>query len=498
MADTSTDTDVVGLFLAQVGRGRGSIAIQAGAEQHTYGALEIRARQFAAHFAARAAPRILIALPRGLDAYAAMLGAALAGGFYAPVNEASPVEKLRNITTQLDPDFIVAPAPLAEQLASAARSPIHIDPAALPPDTIFAGPGERHRIAYIIFTSGSTGDPKGVVISHPALAHFVHWIGASGSIRPGDRVSQFNNLAFDLSVFDIYGALCLGATLVPISSRGDRMFPARAIAREKLTNWTSAPSVLNLMMSAEDVTLENLGNVRLFTFAGEPLLRQHLEAIFAVCPNAVIQNMYGPTEATVTMTSLMLTQENYASACRNAAVSIGPAIPGMGLYLAGGATNDDGELVITGPQVAEGYWQDAARTARAFRDFESPVGKTRAYFTGDLAERRGEHIFFKERIDFQVKVRGYRVELDEVAAAIHACGWPTVCVFKCNEALVALIECADPASFDADTLRTGMEAHIESFAIPEEIHAVTQLPRNENDKIDRKLAALLFESLPRF
>ncbi len=489
--------DCLGLFLAQAGRAPDAIAIQDGSVQHSYRALEKRVRQFAAGFAVKSAPRVLVALPRGIDAYAAMLGTALAGGFYAPVNEASPVEKLRRIATQLDPDFIVAPAAMAQQLATAARSPVCIDPADLPPYAAFVGPGQRHRIAYIIFTSGSTGDPKGVVISHPALAHFVHWIKASGSIRAGDRVSQFNNLGFDLSVFDIYGALCHGATLVPIAGRGDRMFPARAIGREKLTNWTSAPSVLNLMMSAEDVTWENLSTVRLFTFAGEPLLRQHLEAIFTVCPNAVIQNMYGPTEATVTMTSLMLTRDDYAAACRNAAVSIGPAIPGMSLHLVGGTAENDGELVITGPQVAEGYWQDAARTAQAFRDFEAPGGKARAYFTGDLAERRGEHIFFKERIDFQVKIRGYRVELDEVAAAIHACGWPTICVFKWNEVLVALIECADTASFDADVLRTGMHAHIESFGIPEEIHAVTQLPRNENDKIDRRLAARLFESLPR-
>lgn len=489
--------DCVALFLAQAGSNPDAIAIQTGSVQHTYGALETRARQFAASFAARPAPRVLVALPRGLDAYAAMLGAALAGGFYAPVNEASPLEKLLRITTQLDPDFIVAPTSLSQQLAGAAGHPVCLDPATLPADAAFAGPGLRHRIAYIIFTSGSTGDPKGVVISHPALAHFVHWIAASGSIRPGDRVSQFNNLAFDLSVFDIYGALCHGATLVPIARRGDRMFPARAIGREKLTIWTSAPSVLNLMMGADDVTWENLNSVRLFTFAGEPLLRQHLEAIFAVCPDAVIQNMYGPTEATVTMTSLMLTRHNYAAACRNAAVSIGPAIPGMSLHLAGGATENDGELVIAGPQVADGYWHDPARTSQAFRDHEAPGGKTRGYFTGDLAERRGEHVFFKERIDFQIKIRGYRVELDEVAAAIHACGWPTICVFKWNEVLVALIECADTASFDADALRTGMQAHIEPFAIPEEIHAVSRLPRNENDKIDRRLAALLFESLPR-
>jgi D-alanine--poly(phosphoribitol) ligase subunit 1 len=497
VADNSAQTDVVGLFLARAASKPDAVAVQTGSVRHTYGALEMRTRQFAACFAANPAPRVLIALPRGLDAYAAMLGAALAGGFYAPVNEASPVEKQRQITNQLDPDFIVAPAAVAQQLASAARGPVCIDPATLLSDAAFTGPGRRHRIAYIIFTSGSTGNPKGVVISHPALAHYIHWIKASGSIRPGDRVSQFNNLAFDVSVFDIYGALCLGATLVPIASRGDRMFPARAIGREKLTTWTSVPSVLNLMMTAEDVTWENLNTVRLFTFAGEPLLRQHLEAIFAVCPGAVIQNAYGPTETTVTVTSLMLTRDDYVDACRGAAVSIGPAIPGMNLHLAGGATEDDGELVIVGPQVADGYWQNPARTAQSFRDYEASGGKVRAYFTGDLAERHGEHVFFKERIDFQVKIRGNRVELDEVAAAIHACGWATICVFKWNEVLVALIECPDTASFDAEALRTGMEAHIESFAIPEEIHAVSQLPRNENDKIDRKLAALLFESLPR-
>ena len=486
--------DTIDLFLAAAGTFAAKPAVTGVSGDTSYAALERLARRYAALFAQVDEPRVLIVLPRGPDAYAAMLGAGLAGGFYAPANEASPPDKISRIASQLQPDFLVAPPELAAALQAAAPAMRLIDPADVAHAACFEGRGSRHRIGYVIFTSGSTGLPKGVVVPRSALDHYIAWVHGSGCVCPEDRVSQFNNLAFDVSVFDIYGALGCGATLVPIGGRFDRLMPARAIAREAITVWTSVPSAIDLMLASQQLTAKNLHTVRRFTLAGEPLLRPHLEAIFAVCPHTVVQNAYGPTEATVTVSCMVMNAGNFADACERNAVSIGPATGGMHLHLAGGPDEDAGELVIIGPQLAEGYWQDPARSAAAFRMLDIDGETRRGYFTGDWMERVDGRLFFRDRIDLQVKIRGYRIELDEVAAALRQCGFPGACVFKYGDGLAALVECVAGQAFDEAAARAALASQIEAYAVPEHLVAVDRLPRNENDKVDRGAALALFEA----
>jgi D-alanine--poly(phosphoribitol) ligase subunit 1 len=488
--------DVIEKFLAAARRFAEKPAIAALGQETTYAALETRARQYAHLVAQQDEPRIFIALPRGPDAYAAMLGTALGGGFYAPANEASPPEKLQRVVRELAPTLCICPPNLAPILAEAAPTAQIVDPASVSLLPALQGNGRRHRIAYIIFTSGSTGVPKGVVIPRTALDHYISWIHASACITQEDRVSQFNNLAFDVSVFDIFGALACGATLIPIGGKFDRLMPARAIARERITVWTSVPTVIDLMRTSQQLTNANLATVRLFTLAGEALLRPQVEALFDACPHAKVQNAYGPTEATVTVSSMMMTKDDYQAACDRNAISIGPPTEGMTLHIAGGPHGNEGELVIIGPQLADGYWRDPARTQAAFRPITIGGVTRRGYFTGDWVERIDGLIYYRQRIDHQTKIRGYRIELDEVAAAILRCGWPGACVFKRNDELAAVVECPDPAAFDANDLRTALATLIEPYAIPEHILAVTQLPRTENDKIDRAGAESLFAHHP--
>jgi D-alanine--poly(phosphoribitol) ligase subunit 1 len=486
--------DAVDRFLSCAAARPGHPAVSSRGQALSYAGLEERVRRFAAAFAGVPGPRVLIALPQGADAYAAMLAAGLAGGYYAPVNTQAPLDKLHRIVGELQPDIVVGAPALGARLAEAAPAATVLDPAVLPGLPLFEGGGSRHELAYVIFTSGSTGMPKGVMISRQALAHYVAWLGASDTIRPDDRVSQHPNIAFDLSVMDIYGALCQGASLHPLAGAGERAMPARILEREAITVWVSVPSVISLMMRAGEVTPAMMRSVRLFSFCGEPLLREQLQAIFAARPDVVVQNTYGPTEATCSMTGVRLTAADYAAAC-GASVALGEAIPGMGLHLVGGAHADEGELVISGPQLAAGYWNDPERTAGMFRPLEIDGVARRAYFTGDWAERRNGHVFFKERIDFQVKVRGYRIELDEVAAALRACGWPVVCVFKLGDGLAAVVERRADLALDEAALRAAMAGHIEQHAVPATIREIDHMPRNENDKIDRRMVLRWLEAV---
>jgi len=452
----------------------------------TFSEIEARTRRFADAFSGHG-PGVLIALPQGPDAYAAMLGAGLAGCYYAPLNVAAPVDRLCRIARLMRPTVIVAAAELAGALAAAVPGAALVSPYRLD-DKPYGGSGVRHELAYLIFTSGTTGLPKGVMIPRTALDHYIDWVSRSGFITSHDRVAQFSNIAFDVSVTDIYGALGLGAELFPVTGRADRMFPARLVARERLTVWNSTPSVIGLMMQAGEADQDHLRTLRLVNTCGEPLLPAHVETLFAALPEGIVQNSYGPTETTVTMTEIRLDRHRYREAC-DSSVAIGAPIADMGIHLVGGPHPDEGEIAITGPQLASGYWEDPEKTAAAFRALLVDGRETRAYFSGDWAIRRDGHIFFKQRMDGQVKVHGHRLELDEVARAIHDHGFPIVCVLKWRGELAAVIERRSDRPFVEADLRSAMAKHLERHAIPSTIRVIEHMPHTENDKLDRRAVA---------
>jgi D-alanine--poly(phosphoribitol) ligase subunit 1 len=412
-----------------------------------------------------------------------MLGAALAGCYYAPVNVEAPASKLQMIVKAMSPDIILAGPALAESLVAAAPNAAVLDPQEASGAPL-SGNGRRHEIAYIIFTSGTTGTPKGVVIPRTALDHYIDWVRGSGTITADDRVAQFSNIAFDVSVTDIYGTFCAGGTLCPVVGRVDRMYPARVVERERVSVWNSTPSVVSLMSWAGEATPTKLGSLRLVNMCGEPFLPSHLAALFAAVPDAIVQNTYGPTETTVTMTLLQLNRDTAVDTSVSS-IAIGEPIERMGIQLVGGAHADEGEIVVTGPQLALGYWQDEARTAAAFKMIQVAGRPQRGYFSGDWAERRNGQIFFRERIDLQVKINGMRLELDEVAHAIREAGYPVACVLKWRNQLAAVIERQADRALDQVALRAALAVRLERHAIPTLMCEVDLLPRSLNDKLDR-------------
>jgi len=469
------------------------LCIAHGARSLTYREFEALVRRYAGIFAGRPNSGVLIALAPCADSYAAMLGAGLAGCYYVPVSETAPLVRKRYVKSSVAPAFVLAPAADLDMLADPDADETLLSPDALPLCPPLEGAGVRHEIAYIIFTSGSTGAPKGVVIARPALDHYVGWIEADIAPVPDDRISQYANIAFDLSVLEIYAALCFGASLHPVGGQGDRLMPAQMIKRERLTIWISVPSVVSLMIRSGQIKAARLASLRRLVFCGEPLRDFQVEALFAACPDVVVQNTYGPTEATVSMTTLPMTASSYRDFCRGT-VALGDAIPGMAIDLLGGPDENEGELVLSGPQLALGYWKDPDRSALAFREVDIRGALRRAYFTGDWAKRSAEGLFFKERVDFQVKVRGFRIELEDVASALVACGYADVCVFKHDEMLVAVVEAADPV--DEDAVRTALRRRLDTYAIPDTITSLQRLFRNDNDKIDRKAVIAWFSALP--
>jgi D-alanine--poly(phosphoribitol) ligase subunit 1 len=477
--------DYVSRFLDAARANPDVIAVKAGKREINYAEFERLVRRFARVFADAGADRVLIALPPGVEVYAAILGSGLAGCTHTPLNLASPKEKAERIVGMLKPQVIVGGAE-AKELAASHAGAIYLDPEQLP-DAEYRDEPRVGHLSYILFTSGTTGLPKGVMIPRAALNNYVKWLERDLRCGPGDRVSQHPSLAFDISMTDIFGALCFGATLVPFMSEGDRYLPARFVAREKITVWNSTPSVVSLMMQAGEAESRFLSSVRLFNFCGEPLLKEQLDAIFAAVPEATAHNTYGPTEATIAVTNMKLTAGSYADKVRGS-VTVGPAIDGVELHLIGGSHPDEGEIVITGAQLADGYLDDPEKTAERFREVEVDGARLRGYFTGDWAERHDGLIYFRERVDFQVKIRGHRIETDEVAGALRDCGWPMVVVFpdRGNEALAAVVERIEGMQLDDAALRRMLQGKLEPYAVPQRIRMIDRLPRNENDKVDRR------------
>ena len=502
-AARDADADAIGLFLDAASRHADALAVGSAAGSLSYAALAGRVRGLAGAFARRCAhARVLIAVPPGADAYAAMFATGMAGGVYAPVNCNAPLARQLAIAARFAPDIVVVARSRWAQLASGAPQAMLIDPddlagdGCLPGEPPLADPipsDARHELAYVIFTSGSTGRPKGVEITGAARDHYVAWLGAGLDIRAGDRLSQYANIAFDLSVMEIYGALCHGASLHPPGGASDRLFPAALLRREGLTHWISVPSVVSLMRQAGELTADHMASVRRFVFCGEALTPTHVSELLAAAPGALVQNTYGPTEATVSMTSMLLSVDDLGGLTQ-ASVALGVPIPGMEARLVGGPHADEGELVLLGPQLARGYLEDPETTARAFRPVETEAGSRRAYFTGDWARRVAGELYFQARTDFQIKHRGYRIELGDIQSALAASGAAASVVFVSEGRLVAIVESDLAAAALPEQLRRALKRLIDPHAVPDELIVVRQLPRNDNDKIDRNAAVALYAS----
>ena len=476
----SMPADPVDLFFQQASRFPDHPAIVVDGQTVTYAQLADKVRNMAAALAAVADhPRVLIHLPQCPDAYAAMLAALMAGGYYAPTNTQAPAERQHIIRDRFRPDVVLTRADVAASLGEVGAPVLDVD--ALPESRLETA-RPPHDLAYVMFTSGSTGIPKGVMVPREGLAHYVAWIAADIAPGPQDRWSQHPNIAFDLSVLDIYGALCFGSALYPLTTQRDRLMPADFIRRNALTIWDSVPSVIDQMRNARQVTPDKFASLRLLTFCGEPLLPEHLDAIFQAAPDVMVHNTYGPTEATVSCTLIRLTADDYRSACGGASVALGDPVPGMSISLEGGGSPDDGEICIHGPQVARGYWMDESETAQRFHPADG--ARKTMYRTGDWATRKDGQLYFQARVDRQIKLHGHRIELGDIDAALRSLGFILAHTVKMDDRLIAAVE--SDGAVDQDKIALELRTLLPEYCCPSHIVAFPNLPRNVNDKIDTK------------
>ena len=455
---------------------------------------------------------------RTQTAFAGVLGSLLAGNGYVPLNRTFPIDRTAAMFERSECATIIvdsASLPQLDALLEQCAKKLHIllpeaqDIASLQsrwPKHVFLGMNELaaaeawripeaqpDQIAYLLFTSGSTGIPKGVMVAQRNVTSFLNYMVEHYQITEHDRLSQMFDMTFDLSAFDMFVAWERGAC-VCCPSQKMLIKPGKFIEDAELTVWFSVPSTVAFMKQLGMLKRGRYPKLRLSLFCGEPLPVSSASAWLEAAPNSILENLYGPTELTIACTLYRWDPFRSPTESELGIVPIGYPYPGMNVLVADVNLNEvapgqEGELLMSGPQTSLGYWRDPEKTAAAF---VIPPGKNEIYYrTGDRVRRPvGDGpLTHLGRIDFQVKVLGHRVELGEIEAVVRkatgydgvvAVGWP-VTPSGCGG-----IEVFIEGQGSKDGLRPAVASALPEYMVPRRFHFLSSLPRNANNKFDRK------------
>jgi D-alanine--poly(phosphoribitol) ligase subunit 1 len=462
-----------------------AIAHLSGDKTLTYGELRGRSDGLASYLTKRFSDDcrpIAVLGHREPEMLIAFLGVVKSGRPYVPIDIALPQTRIDQILASSNAALTLTPDQIRQFSTSELGAP-----------TIPVGKNEPF---YILFTSGSTGEPKGVIITLACLEHFISWMLAEQQFS--NRVEVFLNQApfsFDLSVMDLFCSLATGGTLFSISrdlvENPKKLY--RALASSGVTTWVSTPSFAQMCLVEDKFAEAMLPHVRRFLFCGETLAPQTAAQLLARFPRAQVWNMYGPTEATVATTSIHV---DAAILEKYSPLPVGRVMPGTKIFIVdeNGAelpANERGEIIITGPNVSPGYAGRSDLTARAFFEHRG----LRAYKTGDLGCFRDSLLFFEGRIDEQIKLSGYRIELGDVEANLRAL--PTVRdavvvpvkksgAAQSLTAFVTLLARNETSDFKlAHNLRSQLGERLPAYMLPRKFIFLDTFPMTANGKVDR-------------
>ncbi|WLI75267.1 amino acid adenylation domain-containing protein [Kosakonia sp. H02] len=453
-------------------------------QQWCYAELDELALRLAARLAEHTAAGDIIGirLPKGPSQIVAVLATFYAGCTYLPVGLDMPDDRLAKIRRRSAMRYLLTATDFADLAQQTPLTELRIP---------FESPD---ALAYVIFTSGSTGEPKGVAVSHRAANNTIVDVNTRHNVTEKDALLAVSSLDFDLSVYDIFGPLSSGGTIVTINEneRRDAFRWASLVKSHRVTLWNSVPALADMLVTAED----NLPSVRAWLCSGDWIAPALFSRLKACSPHSVLVAMGGSTEAAIWSNEYVLNEPDDLKAHW-------PSIP-YGLPLSGqqyrvvreeeaghfidcpdGVT---GELWIGGEGLAQGYLGDPERSAERF---VYDADDSRWYRTGDLGYWREGLLFFVGRLDTQVKVHGHRVECGEVEQTLKSiAGIDNAVVVPIRErrALGAVLV-GDVGERDVDALHQQLSRQLPHYMIPARFLVREALPLNRNGKIDRQWAA---------
>jgi non-ribosomal peptide synthetase-like protein len=435
-------------------------------------------------------------MTRSLDLQMALLAILRAGAAYLPFDQAAPAERVAICLNDAEAVALVVDHTTRPQTGTIAQtvlaaSELPVAEGALP---VLHDAVQPQDPAYLIYTSGSTGVPKGVVISHRNICHYLSAAQTLFQLSPEDVVFQGASVAFDLSLEEIFLPYLVGARLWIATQEilQDTENLAARMTEAGITVLDTVPTLLALLP-------EDVPSLRVVILGGEacpPAL-----AAKWCRPGRHLFNSYGPTETTVVATAIEIQPED--------PITIGRPLPGYTAYVVDESLHTvtpgvEGELLIGGPGVAKGYWRRDELTAQKFiaNPFRVDCTDPVLYRTGDAVIEDSEgRLVFRGRIDDQVKIRGFRVELGEIEARLGE--QPGVLqaalVLRRDgemDHLVAFVKLAPNAAVDAEAWRRALAATMPPYMIPTHFQAIDELPTLTSGKLNRKALAQVPLELP--
>lgn len=416
-----------------------------------------------------------------------MIGAIKAGCGYVPIDTSVPSERVNMIINKVQPDIIFNTSDTQLNHSNIQELTIQSIQDSDNP-TLFDSQMGLTDVVYTIFTSGSTGEPKGVQIEYASLIEFAKWMVSLNESEGSQEWLNQAPFSFDLSVMAIYPCLTSGGKLNLVDKE---MINKPKLLNEMLVNtpinaWVSTPSFMEMCLLLPNLNESSYPSLNHFFFCGEILPHRTAKALLDRYPSAVVYNTYGPTEATVAVTGIKLTPEVIET---YNPLPVGVSRPNTSLF-----TTDEGELVIKGNSVSLGYLDNKEKTDAVF-NFEDGL---RIYHTGDKAIEKDGQWFIQGRIDFQIKLNGYRMELEEIETQLRQSEFVretvVVPVYK-NNKVIHLIGAVVPTEEVRDDLemtrqiKSELKSRLPEYMIPRKFVWMKQLPLTSNGKLDRKQVA---------
>ena len=477
-------------------------------ESHSYGDLKRDSDSLAAHIdrlgLTEKSP-VMVFGGQEYEMLATFVGLTKSGHAYIPVDQHSALDRIEAIMAIAEPSLIIAIGdfPLVvKEIPVLTLAELQAVFAQETPYTItHSVKGDDNY--YIIFTSGTTGQPKGVQISHDNLLSFTNWMVTSAAFAVPDKPQMLAQppYSFDLSVMYWAPTLAKGGTLfaLPKEVVADFKQLFTTINQLPIGIWTSTPSFVDMAMLSNDFKAETLPDVTHFYFCGEELTVKTAQKLQERFPKARIVNSYGPTEATVALSAVAISQEMLATCSR---LPIGYPKSDSPTYIIDEEGNklvsgQQGEIIVTGPAVSKGYLNNPEKTAEAFFEYDGLP----AYHTGDLGSITDEGLLlYGGRMDFQIKFNGYRIELEDVAQNLNKSRYvdSAVAVPRYNKEhkvqnLLAYVVLKEGVAeqFDRDlditkAIKDDLKTVMMDYMMPSKFIYRDSLPLTSNGKIDLK------------
>ena len=452
---------------------------------------------------------VIIMGSKSFDTHAAILGTIIAGSYYTPLNAIFPKERNINIINLsgasilfLDyTDFacyedilnningykIICPKEHYNFLSK--KFPNHTFYPVIEYNNDFLNI-DKNDTVYLLFTSGSTGVPKGIKISHYNLYSYIQAFTKRSAISSEDRFIQMSDLTFDVSVHALFLPLLHGACLY-VPNNSEKINPVKFIYKHSITHALMVPSSITFMKKMRVLKEQFFCSLKYLAFAGETLPFHDAILMAEVTPHAKLENIYGPTEATITCTYFEFNKDTEELAEYSGSMPIGKAYDGMEVEIYNDNINkitDDstGQIVLSGRQLARGYVNNEAQTKEKF----IKINNKDCYLTGDLGRWVNGELVFLGRNDSQVQIKGYRVEIFEIEHALSKIDGiisnaviPTPVGAATYENTTAFITCN--TNIDLIKIKEELSKKLPNYMVPNNIIILDNMPLNSNGKIDR-------------